>query len=195
MWNPNFCDLWVAKYSVYIFKIWTIYPKSHVLVSPSDCLLCNLDTHVLTWSLLCWSIINGFISSRFSVEAFEKMTTDKTYWYKDCQWWDGYTIMNIWVECYIMKMIRREMKASIPSYRIQAMSYHSFSQSLLMVWMKCSVGLALIWQLVFKILQKTRFAIWQKSSIQLTFQFTISTQYLLLSYMDDTLSVYCAIWY
>ena len=38
------------------------------------------------------------------------------------------------------------------------------TESLIMVRMKCSVGLALIQRLVFKIIHKTCFAIWQKIS-------------------------------
>ena len=47
----------------------------------------------------------------------------------------------------------------------------------------------------FQNITETCIAIWQKSHIQLTFKFTISTWSLLLSYIDDTLSVYCAICY
>ena len=39
------------------------------------------------------------------------------------------------------------------------------------------------------------FCVWQKSHIQLTLKLAISTWSLLLSYIDDTLGVYCAICY
>ena len=45
------------------------------------------------------------------------------------------------------------------------------TKSLIMVWMKCSVGLALIWRSVFVILTKTCVANLQNSRIQLTLKF------------------------
>ena len=45
------------------------------------------------------------------------------------------------------------------------------------------------------LLHKICFEIWQKSHIQLTLKFANSTLSLLLSYIDDTLSIYCAISY
>ena len=56
-------------------------------------------------------------------------------------------------------------------------------KSLIMVWMRWTASSTLNQWIVFKLFQKSCFAIWPKSHIQLTLKMTISVKSLLLSYI------------
>ena len=85
------------------------------------------------------------------------------------------------------------MDLSTPTHRHLSWSFHGLknsgydipfsTRSWVVVWMKCPASLALEQRIVFKILLKTYFAIWQKSHTKLTFKLTASLWSLSLSYI------------
>ena len=64
-----------------------------------------------------------------------------------------------------------------------------------MVWMKCTASLTLNQWIIFKLFHKTCVPMWPINHISLTLKNTISAWSLLLSYIDDMLSVYYTICY